>query len=493
MSDTRKQSTSTETRSRPSRSPTVTGDRDMRKRDEMRGVAGSPQAGGPSRRCLLACAGFVMAPISACTGGGSQPGDSDEPTFRLPKHPGREETVSPGWPVSAEPNSAAPTLHGDALYCTEYGGRIRALDSTTGRQRWRVEPGPELAGLDDVNQDTPLVHGGIVIVARHSSSRKGSAVMALDTRSGSELWKRPTSGGVSVVLHADRVLLAESLPRQAGKLYAGSIVRSLNPRTGEVVWETRSPSVSRLLSAGDAIVVFHVSEGNTTAISSLRPSDGRESWRRNMPTNYPHGAQLADDLLVVHNDEQEGNVSTVTAVRISTGKIAWKGTYAPLTTGPTPGGPGRLLISEARTVRALDSKSGSELWIHRTKGDTCYDGLAEGKGTVVCGEHVQQSPATQVTGIRVTLLESDSGTVQATWKGSYNNVGVLAAAQRAVFLSCQNDDQVDIVGVDTRSGKRLWRTPGEGGETLTVGGSAVYLHGEKIDRLDPRTGKRLTR
>jgi len=167
-------------------------------------------------------------------------------------------TYMPDKPLSSR---SSPATDGTVVIFGTDGGRIVALDLSTGERRWEVTVGGAVFG-------SPAVSGGATFVA----SRNGS-VIAVAARSGEVRWKRDlgsplygspsvaegrvflgTSGGEVVALGAaDGSVLwrtavlgaVGSAPLVCGELiYVGDLAKNLyamSAATGETVWQAGTP------------------------------------------------------------------------------------------------------------------------------------------------------------------------------------------------------------------------------------------------------------
>lgn len=443
-----------------------------------------------SRRLLLASA-FATAMTALATGCTDDTTDwSDDDVFTLPSSSRSAEHSVEGWPVRVEPNSNPPALVDGTLYCSEYGGRIRAFDGISGRELWRVDPDEGLASLNDVVQDTPLVTDGILVVGRHSASPGASAVIALDAGKGTKLWSVPVRGGLSVVIQGTQVVLAENLPRKAGRLWSGSMIRTLDARSGDVIWERRSPSVHHLFADEAALYAVYTADSNDRGFRALRPGDGREVWRRQAVVSDATAVPISGGVVVVAETYTDDSTVLVKGLRASSGDTLWENKYRSMTANPVLGQRGRLLLSPDQTVQSLDMATGARLWSYQSPTETLYS-LLESNGTVICGEYEQASPEAMATGIRINLLDADTGKPKAAWDGDYTGAEILAAAYGLAYVRGYREEGMELICLDTSSGKQLWKSAVEGGATVAAANEALYVLGTELRRLDPRTGRRL--
>jgi outer membrane protein assembly factor BamB len=115
-------------------------------------------------------------------------------------------------------------------------GRLRALDRSTGADRW-----------DALGPASGAVVDAVGIVVLHGTGN----VTAVDARTGHELWRRPVSVGTSdhVMTDGRLLLLAHAEPA------IGTVLAALRLGDGSTVWETTMPAgVTRVDQLGPTIV-----------------------------------------------------------------------------------------------------------------------------------------------------------------------------------------------------------------------------------------------
>ncbi|HEX6985323.1 MAG TPA: PQQ-binding-like beta-propeller repeat protein, partial [Planctomycetaceae bacterium] len=190
------------------------------------------------------------------------------------------------------PGNSTPIVWDDRVFVTQAtdDGRERALycfDRETGELRWRkatVYESKELTHETNPHCASSPVTDGEVVVAWHGSA--GLFTYDLD---GNELWKADLGKfehvwgyGSSPVLHEDLVIL------NAGPGLRAFVV-ALDKRTGEEVWrrevpEAVSEKVDQFRGAWDTPVI-HAESGRTTLLlglprrfHALDPRTGRDVW-----------------------------------------------------------------------------------------------------------------------------------------------------------------------------------------------------------------------
>ena len=179
---------------------------------------------------------------------------------------------------------------GDCFSQSDPNGHLVAVDLTTGKVRWRVDP------------DTPnysfQVDKGVVVVSGESPSDELSAT-AYSTTTGAQAWNRPgyDSSGVSA---AGRLLLTK-----------GNTTTAVDIRTGKALWTKPSLWLAQAATpAGDRFLVT-----NGTAMSAVEAATGRVVW-----TSPGKAASLvaADGPRVFRAEPHE-----VEALSATTGRHLW--------------------------------------------------------------------------------------------------------------------------------------------------------------------------
>lgn len=127
---------------------------------------------------------------------------------------------------------ATPTVHEGRVYTLGTMGHVRCLDADTGAVVWKKDP------VLDLNiakprygvSAAPLIEGEVVIIS--AGVKPNGTAIALDRKSGDERWRaledRPA--------YSSPIILEKGGKRQA-ILWTGDNVNSLDPATGELLWQ----------------------------------------------------------------------------------------------------------------------------------------------------------------------------------------------------------------------------------------------------------------
>ncbi|NGO77163.1 PQQ-binding-like beta-propeller repeat protein [Streptomyces sp. YC504] len=206
----------------------------------------------------------------------------------LPKR--RLRALKPVWEAQhAGPadSEALGSWHCDGLVVRASFDRLRAFDTSTGRQRWVWE----VPGRDVLAAMAGQIVDGVALVAHWPDTydgAKSAGVTALDMRSGHELWSVRQNldelrGGTSGLRHG-----TVALSRDRAMVATGEGVVALDSRTGRTAWTVPHGAASRarIGAAGDRLVLVTQWAGSA-AVTSVDTTDGTVRWERPVPLDGP--------------------------------------------------------------------------------------------------------------------------------------------------------------------------------------------------------------
>ncbi|GIF78283.1 outer membrane protein assembly factor BamB family protein [Asanoa siamensis] len=198
-------------------------------------------------------------------------------------------------------------------------------------------------------------------------------------------------------------------------------------------------------------------DGNSR-IHAIRLADGKELWNYEVPQSIHGSLAYADGLVFAPTLGSE-----LYAVDVRDGRLRWKavpeqaaapnnqrtyGYYSPAVSGHTVLWPyqTRFGIGSQGVLKALDTRTGKQIWASPMSGATMSDGTpAVMDGTVFVGNE---------TADRVLAYDLATGArkwTSAESLGSWQD-GVPTAAEGKVFIGANNG----IVARDARTGATLW-------------------------------------
>jgi outer membrane protein assembly factor BamB len=198
-----------------------------------------------------------------------------------------------------------PVLHGGALYAVNANDTLVCLEPDTGVLKWFRQRTPAY-GMEISGYAGPTVWGDKVFVAFSDG-----AVMAYRTSDGAEAWR----GAVDLTADAEQARVGEELryldvdttpvivegaeqTLVVVASYEGGLV-ALDAASGARAWSNEAPTgVTELVlwqnpaRRGDARARRRVlvASSGLTGLWGIDPDDGRELWRRELPTGGVTGA-----------------------------------------------------------------------------------------------------------------------------------------------------------------------------------------------------------
>jgi outer membrane protein assembly factor BamB len=258
------------------------------------------------------------------------------------------------WRFQLSPLQAAEygTIAGDTLFIgTSFPSEgavdapvVYALDVATGRQRWRTV----LDRGTDLQWAAPVVDGGQVLVAdtpSHEGSAPTSHLQALDAGTGRLRWKANLHAG-------QQGFFAEPPVVAGGLVYAATASRrllALDARSGRELWRERGFPV--VAGVRDGLVIAAIED----RLAALDAGSGVRRWEVPVSGRGEHWPVLDGDTVYV------ASADDVIAVDAVTGTTRWRVPVDPAVGPPVRVG-GRLYVATRSRLLALDASSGRPLW-----------------------------------------------------------------------------------------------------------------------------------
>jgi outer membrane protein assembly factor BamB len=243
----------------------------------------------------------------------------------------------------------SPILVENALYAVNNNGLAFSVKRSSGKARWYSEVATR-------NASAPAYSDGMIYI----SNLEPGQVLALTTRNGSMVWKRPLPGRTesSPVVVGDRVIAG----CECGTLFA------FDKRTGKTLWEA---DLGGQLKAAPAISdgVAYIGDYSGT-MSAVRIDDGSIKWQSDSQgTGVAAGAFYGTAAVAfgrVYAGSKDGRVYSFNK---ETGDLAWSQTiggevYAGAVAADTPNSPPSVYFGTygGSSFYALDARDGSERW-----------------------------------------------------------------------------------------------------------------------------------
>jgi outer membrane protein assembly factor BamB len=365
-----------------------------------------------ARRVLAAA--VVIVTVAGCA-----PPESDT---RRGGRSGREQTWSTevGWPFSLGVN-------GRDVVVTISRNQVVALDSVTGRERWRA----------DVNQVThyePELDRRTVLVSADDR------FVALERASGERRWEAAVgehaAGGVLTRVGSEPIALVTN---------ERGFVASLDGRSGQALWSAQLPGDIWAAPTADAAaavgaVLWAGAEDET--VNRLRVFDlatGAVRWESLVETGA--SAPVIHGGLVVLGEGDGNFAARVVARDLASGGERWSvPAPASFESGVTPGAAGRDVVVSDHfgTITLVDTYAGKTRWqtaIREPILDT----------RVLLAAH---AVVIRTYGGKVVVLDRSSGRVIRRVDPGGFPVGIGTSAERLIFaVRLARPDRVEAVAM----------------------------------------------
>ncbi|MCE5327380.1 MAG: PQQ-binding-like beta-propeller repeat protein [Planctomycetaceae bacterium] len=247
--------------------------------------------------------------------------------------------------------SRAVSADGNIVYLLTDGSAVTAVDTRTGRTLWSTAAREEWRKLAPVNHPAAS-HGCVYVLALPTDVSTGPwSLVCLDGRDGSTVWRSAISwqtegavdlacGGSPVTIHGDDIYCCT----------AAGVLARCDARDGRVAWVRGYPSASGNLSSADALVYSR--EGSSPLVAGTR-------------------------LFVAPRDS-----SGVMALSADTGELLWRASMVP--SDRLLGASGNALITmSGQWLAALDAATGKGLWFRRFAEGAALKGAMVGSNVVV--------------------------------------------------------------------------------------------------------------
>jgi outer membrane protein assembly factor BamB len=249
----------------------------------------------------------------------------------------------------------SPAVVGDMVYIGAYDGTVYAFERDSGLLVWRYKLGYQVGSSPAV-----VPRWGILFSAHEESPDGGGYVVALDARSGAEIWRARTEAhphsSVAVDVGRSRVFVGDN----HGYLYA------FHARTGQLEW--RRP----LLEEGKAdikttptlltergLVVFGAWSGKVYALDE---DTGETVWEHPTGGSMMASTAFLPSAGIVYAASPTGKLFAIDA---RNGQTVWAvDVGAHLYSSPAVSGDGRAVVFGAGdgNIVAVDAMTGAEMW-----------------------------------------------------------------------------------------------------------------------------------
>ena len=276
------------------------------------------------------------------------------------------ERGTPAW-NAGDATTIPPLVVGETVYSV--GSDLRALDSETGNQRWRVELEGDSSSATLVQ---PAVASGHVLLGSEGRLR------AFDVEDGSELWGRQIDGaplGPVTVNSDDRIGIVPFERPVADEPVVELVAFAVS--SGETEWTASlltSGRMTPLALVDNRVYACGYTRDDTPIVRCLEADSGERVWERELaaPSTRPVATHdhivIGDDGdLVIHGLVDGEQLTAIDLTGREIGAIAIEGETA--------------FVLSSDGLIAVSMADGSERW--SVTGTPRADGLAVGQNTVV--------------------------------------------------------------------------------------------------------------
>ena len=236
-------------------------------------------------------------------------------------------------------------------------GTLLAWDAATAKPAWQLPLGADAGSILVARaRDVALVSTRNRWDQDRSKMR--SELLGIDPKSAKVLWRivspNPSDAYAQVAATTDTFAVTREV---AGE----SLVQGLDATTGNVLWQTPVRFVQRLLSDADHVVVISAPMSGLN-VQTRAARTGAVVAESRVLGQFRGQALLEAGVLYIH-------AASLTARRVRSHEVLWDHAFpfdlsnAPLSSvSPLQSVEGAVVLCERGTLRALDQKTGAELW-----------------------------------------------------------------------------------------------------------------------------------
>jgi outer membrane protein assembly factor BamB len=206
----------------------------------------------------------------------------------------------------------------EGLYCYGFDGKLI----------WKASPGP-IATFGMGTGTSPVLFENVVILQCDEDNGERSFIMALDKKTGKEVWKSPRK----VQASWSTPLIVRG-PQRTEMITSGNeLIISYDPKTGKELWRTKGHASNAIATplAGNGMVFVYAGfpVKKTIAIALGNSGDLTDSknivWQYEKGTAYVPSSILYGDYLYLLSDR-----GIITCLEARTGKIIYEGGRVPI-------------------------------------------------------------------------------------------------------------------------------------------------------------------
>jgi polyvinyl alcohol dehydrogenase (cytochrome) len=431
-------------------------------------------------------------------------------------------SLSQAWATTlAGDISSTPAVVGGVAYVTDWGGKVSALDATTGAILWQASVASLVGVPGAVSRTSPAVSGNSVVFG----TQKGAYLVSVNKNTGALNWKTQLSTHpLAIVTQSptiydgvvyDGVASVEEngvdCEASLNACYFYGSESAVSLATGANIWTTRTITPAQSAAGYSGAAVWGSSPAVDVKRHSLYITTGNNYGTP--PRVRACASAAGDDLAALAACEPQGNgnyVDAVMSLDLTDGHIKWANKvqgYDAWTTAcigfptacPTPAGPdfdfgqGAMLIpTKAGDIVAAGQKSGILWGLNADTGATVWSTLV-GPGSSLGG--LEWGSATDgkriyfavvnLNGVEYAMVNPPKGTPATSHAGSWGAAdpatgqilwqtadpngtidlgpvsvanGVLyASSMGGIFFPGASTGKPTMFALDAANGKKLWQ------------------------------------
>lgn len=227
---------------------------------------------------------------------------------------------------------ATPWVDGDRVFTLGAMGNLRCNESATGKVVWEKDlpkeykTKPPLWGYSA----SPLVDGDLIYT---QAGGDGSALVALDKRTGKEVWR---------ALKAEEVgysppMLCEAGGKRQLIVWLDTSVNSLDPLTGKTYWSLEHPEAKSIqrpvvnivtpVKSGDNLLVSEFYQGSALLKLDGEKPDAKLLWRsKSKDPSKPDNLNALMATPIIRDGHIYGvcGMGEMRCVKLDTGELVWE-------------------------------------------------------------------------------------------------------------------------------------------------------------------------
>lgn len=433
----------------------------------------------------------------------------DDTHFQAAEHdisPSNAGGLAPRWTLTtAGAVSATPTVDDGVVYVPDYGGKLWAVASGSGRVLWSNDISSYTGVTSDQSRTSPAVYRDELILGDGwilSPNTSGARVFAVDRRTGKPLWSTKVDTDPNSMISGSPVIyngvayIGISSKGEGNKQdsFRGAVI-ALDAATGRLLWKTYMVPSNN--GGGDSNKPGYYS-GNAVWESSFAVDPRRGLLYIDTGNNYsvPAGVCTTPQQTGCTQPAVDDYLDSILALRLGDGTVAWADHTLngdlwtlPQPTGPDfdfGAGPNLFTVTNPVTGRSeqllgAGQKSGVYWAVDPATGKVVWQARVGPAGN---GGNGGIEYGTATDGQRIYAAEGDTAHLPYTLSGSGPDAGKAVTGGSWAAL-------------DPVTGKILWQTPDPQGAADTsfvsvangvVYGGSLAAVGTDMYALDAATG-----